>query len=379
MRLPEFIRENLEAILQEWENFARTIYPNAQQADALALRDHAQAMLTAIALDLDTAQGAQQSIEKSKGQAEAPRRESAAEIHAAGRLEAGFTIEQLIAEYRALRSSVLRLWSHQKGVASQVVLDDVVRFNEAIDQALTESVARFSRIVQQTQNLFLAILAHDVRTPIGAIGMGSQVLLRDETLPSRFLKVATRIQNSSKRVDEIVCDLLDFAITHTGENMPIVRAPVDLCALTETLVEEARTFHPDCAIVLTTSGRCEAELDAARIGQALSNLISNALQHGLPEAAVTVTLHGTDDEMVWTVHNFGTAISAANQKLIFDPARRYALRSDSGRSFGHKQNLGLGLHIAREIVKSHGGRIAVESQAESGTTFTVSLPRAADG
>ncbi len=92
-----------------------------------------------------------------------------------------------------------------------------------------------------------------------------------------------------------------------------------------------------------------------------------------------MTLHGTDDEMVWTVHNFGTAISAANQKLIFDPARRYALRSDSGRSFAHKQNLGLGLHIAREIVKSHGGRIAVESQAESGTTFTVSLPRAADG
>ena len=379
MRIPEFIRDNLESILQEWENFARSIYPDAQQADALALRDHAQAMLVAIAIDLDTPQDARQSIEKSRGLADTPRRESAAETHAAGRLEAGFTIEQLIAEYRALRSSVLRLWSCQKGMPSQIVLDDVVRFNEAIDQALTESVARFSLIGQQTQNLFLAILAHDVRTPIGAIGMGSQVLLRDETLPSRFLKVATRIQNSSKRIDEIVCDLLDFATTNTGENMPIVRAPVDLCALTENLVEEARTFHPDCAIALTISGRCDAELDAARIGQALSNLISNALQHGLAETAVTVTLHGADDEIVWTVHNFGTAISAANQKLIFDPARRYALRSDGSRSFAHKQNLGLGLHIARGIVKSHGGRVAVESHAESGTTFTAWLPRAANG
>ena len=375
MKLSSFIRTDLESILQEWEDFARTIYSAAFEKDAVVLRDHAQAMLEVIATDLDTPQTAQQSVEKSKGNKTHKKVETAAETHAAARLAAGFSIEQLIAEYRALRSSVLRLWKQNNSGSNIAGVEDVIRFNDAIDQALTESVTRFSLMIRQSQNVFLAILSHDVRTPIGAIGMSSQVLLRDENLPAKFLKTATRIQNSAKRVDEIVCDLLDFATTHTGEALPVVLERGDVAVLSENVVEEARAFHPDRAIELDIAGSTDTRVDSARISQAFSNLISNALQYGSANTVVLVTVIGTSDEVVWSVHNLGAPISAADIKLIFDPVKRYALRPATERSRQQKTNLGLGLHIARQIVDAHGGKIAVTSSPDDGTTFTITLPK----
>src|SRR5690606_3910935 len=144
VRLAEFILRNMHAIVAEWESFASTLLPAAADMTSLALRDHAQQILEAVAKDLETPQTRRAQAEKSKGRAPtvpgAP--ETAAQTHAVLRARSGFDINQLVAEYRALRASVLRLWldaSSREGPS----VDEVIRFNEAIDQAIVESVGYF--------------------------------------------------------------------------------------------------------------------------------------------------------------------------------------------------------------------------------------------
>ncbi len=146
MRLSAFILKNKESILKAWENFARTIEPPAWTMDDNDLRDHVTLMLDTIVSDLNAPQTALEQAQKSKGHAPAETAETYAQIHASARLASGYTINQLVLEYRALRASVLGLWERKSPEKLATDTDDVMRFNEAIDQALAESVARFAEV-----------------------------------------------------------------------------------------------------------------------------------------------------------------------------------------------------------------------------------------
>jgi signal transduction histidine kinase len=374
MKLSVFIRSNLEDILREWEDFALTLEPlrNANKAE---LRDHAAAVLKVIAADLETPQDEQESIAKSKGLAPQGTEDTAAEDHAVHRIGAGLSGDQVMAEFRALRSSVLRLWAKRVELTNASEIQDMVRFNEAIDQAQTESMARYTRMLREAQNLFLAILGHDVRTPLGAITMGAQVLLHDQSLPSKTLKVGLRIFNSSQRMDEIVRDLLDFSTSHLGDGIPIDPSTVDLLEICQNVVEEARAFHPDRKIYLTTDGHLEGAWDGARIAQAFSNLIANAIQHGKPEGVIRVAICGHADEVVYTVQNNADVIPPAKLRTFFDPVKRFAIRPVHERTASKIENLGLGLYVVKQIVTAHDGDISVTSSQKDGVIVTVRLPR----
>ncbi|WP_188566267.1 sensor histidine kinase [Undibacterium terreum] len=373
MNLSDFIRSNLEHILQEWEEFASTLGP-LEDANKFELRDHAGAVLKTIALDLDTPQLEQQSIDKSKGLGPQAIEDTAAETHAADRVAAGFTSEQVMAEFRALRSSVLRLWARKVEITTARDIQDMIRFNEAIDQAQSESMARYATMLREAQNLFLTILGHDVRTPLGAISMGAQVLLHDQSLPSKALKVGLRIFNSSKRMDEIVRDLLDFSTTHLGDGIPIDPHTVDLREICANVVDEARTYHPDRKITFQASGSLTGAWDGARMAQAFSNLISNAIQHSLPGTEVDVNLSDSPSEVLLEVKNCADVIPPAKLRTFFDPVRRFAIRPASERSVEANANLGLGLYVVKEIVRAHDGTISVASTVADGVTFSVRLP-----
>lgn len=375
MKLSTFILENMEPILQGWEDFASTIHLATHVPGTVELRNHAEEMLKTIAADLETTQNTQESIDKSHGLAVQHHGDSAPEVHAAMRLSSGFTIEQLMAEYRALRASVLLQWRRRSVTTTPEEMDDMIRFNEALDQAITESIARYSLMLRQSQNLFLAILGHDVRTPLGVIMMGAEVLLHDDTLQAKSLKTAARIQNSSERVASIVSDLLDFATTHLGEGIPVSPTSTDMAAICDDVVDELRVFYAERTILLETYGDLHGTWDGARIGQAISNLIVNALQHGADTSPVRIKVNGEPEQVELAVHNGGEMISPDALKTIFDPVKRHTIRPVTERTNGQMQNLGLGLYITREIVAAHSGKIDIESTKETGTTFTIRIPR----
>lgn len=215
-RLADFIRSDMEPILQAWANFARTIEPPALTMSDVDLRDHAHQMLLAFADDLDTPQSGAECSAKSMGLGKRGEDDTAAEIHAEARLLSGYTVVQLVSEYRALRSSVLTLWSNDVNVDAPRSMADMTRFNEAVDQALAESVARYQHLVKQSQNMFLAILGHDLRNPLGTLVTGSSVIMQALDVPPRYVLIATRMFSSARRMSRLINDLIDFTRTHLG-------------------------------------------------------------------------------------------------------------------------------------------------------------------
>lgn len=372
MRLPDFILANLEPILQAWEDFARTIQTPGADLDREGLRDHAEQMLRAIVSDLRTTQTVQEQTDKAQGLAPQNDEESPAETHAVTRLMAGFSIDQMVSEYRALRTSVLSQWLDQVKHGTALEVDDMNRFHEAIDQALAESIASYSRAVEASRNVFLGILGHDLRTPLGAILLGADMLRRSPTVDERGSRVATQIYTSVQRASQIVGDLLDLTRCQMGPGIPVKRTEVDLAPICERIVEEIRAFHPASNIVFEAKAQALGSFDGPRMEQVFSNIISNAVQHGDAQLPITVELATRAETVVFTVRNGGNPISADVLPFIFNPMGRFSQRSVI--EHGPTEGLGLGLFIASEIVTFHQGLIEVESDLASGTVFRATLP-----
>lgn len=376
MRLSDFIESNREPILKEWETFARSLGPASEGMDIDALRDHANEMLTVIADDLNTPQGAKAKAEKSKGNAPAPDPEitTAAEDHGSERAESGFSVEQMISEYRALRASVIRLWTKGEGRELEACdVEDLTRFNEAIDQALAESIARFSQDLNSSKEMFLAMLGHDLRTPIGAVLTSAQFMLDTNELQEPNLTLTRRIAISSNRMVKMVGDLLDFTRSRLGGGIPIVRTELSMQDVVREVVEEVAAAHPNGKIDLKVGGGQRGSWDGARISQMLTNLMGNALEHGNANSPVSVSIDGTSDEVKVSIHNEGPPIPADLLNGIFDPMK--VREKTSSAAIGPAGSLGLGLYIAERIAHAHKGSITVKSSATAGTTFTVHLPR----
>lgn len=373
-----FINDNLEPILQAWEDFARTIEPPALTMDDTDLRDHAKQMLQTFAKDLATSQTEHERATKSKGLGTRGPGDTAAETHAEARLLSGYTVVQLVSEYRALRSSVLTLWSNQTSGHRASDLADVTRFNEAVDQALAESIARYEFMVKQSQNMFLAILGHDLRNPLGTIVTGASFVMQATDIPPKYILVATRMFNSSKRMSKLINDLIDFTRTHLGPGIPIRVKHASVVAICEEVVNESRTYHPERLIELHVPARLDAVFDESRLAQVLSNLIGNAIQYGSPELPVSVRVTGCADEVSVAVNNQGKTIDSDKIAAIFDPMVRIAAGANTADAdYIERTSLGIGLYISREIIHAHGGRIDVTSSPGTGTTFTCTIPRMA--
>lgn len=373
--LAHFILRSREPILAEWEAFARTCTPAASAMDIVALRDHAGEMLDVIARDLLVPQNATEQRAKSLGDAAPPRGgPTAAEEHGAGRAESGFTIEQMVAEYRALRASVIRLWTLSRGGLAVDDLRDLTRFNEAIDQALAESVTRYTRQLNDSKEMFLAILGHDLRTPLSAVLTSALFMLDTGELREPHLTLTARIASSARRMDHMVGALLDFTRSRLGGGIPIHRASMNMGRAVHDAVDEIAAAYPSRTIEVDARGEQEGNWDCARISQVLSNLVINALEHGSDGAVVTVTTRGDDEAITISVHNHGPAIPPSRLNGIFSPMKPRSA-AQRGSSVGPSGNLGLGLFIAERIVTAHEGTIQVDSDPTRGTTFTVCLPR----
>ncbi len=243
-------------------------------------------------------------------------------------------------------------------VAAQIELEERLDRNQSALVDATE--------VGALREQFIAILGHDLRNPIAAVSMGLDLLSR-RPLDERATTIVEQMKQSCRRMSGLVNDILDFARGRLGGGIPVERKEVlDLSETLRQVIDEARTAHPDRILHSEIDLRFTVFCDAGRVAQLLSNLLANALSHGAADTPVQVTARSNATEVVLAVTNEGAPIPPDTMARLFRPFTR-------GASPNTPQGLGLGLYIASEIARAHGGTLRVSS-TEQGTTFTLTLP-----
>lgn len=222
-----------------------------------------------------------------------------------------------------------------------------------------------SREVDRTKDIFLGAVGHDLRNPLNSIAMASKLLAAHECSNESHLKHALRIERATTRMNQMIEDILDLTRRRFGERLPLALQKVDFGDLCRSVIGELRISYPERHVDLDVSGNVIGEWDLSRLGRVVSNLVGNALRYS-SDGTVRVTVSDQGDEVALRVQNRGAPIPEEALASLFEPFRRGGASRDG---------MGLGLYIVSEIVRSHGGTVAVTSTAAEGTTFTVALPR----
>jgi len=260
---------------------------------------------------------------------------------------------------------VLRLWVDACRPQPPHV-DDLIRFNDAIDRVLAESVCFFSEQVEKSRNLLLGTLGHDMRSPLQTIQM-TALRLTALNAGGPVSAAAARLIRSGARIRQLLDDLVDFNRGELAAGMQIEASEIDLASLCAEELDQLRAAYPHHQLNLEAAGDTRGVWDGARMQRVLDNLVTNAVSYGAPGAPVKVAVSGEAADVRLDVTNTGPVIDAALLERIFEPLQRGAQRRKTG-------NFGLGLYVVREITRAHGGTVSGRSDA-SGTTFTVRLPR----
>jgi signal transduction histidine kinase len=221
---------------------------------------------------------------------------------------------------------------------------------------------------RRSHELLARVLGHDLRGPVASMLTSTEVATR-RTTDDRLLQPLSRVLATGNQLTRMIDQLLDFSTIAFLGGLALDLQPTDAAAIARALVEELRLVHPGRAIELSTTGDMRGVWDANRVGQVLTVLIGNALQHGQAETPMTVVVDGSGrDEVKLSVHNHGVVPPELIDRVF--EAFRGADRKRAGASA-----LGLGLHVVRHVALAHGGEAAVTSSEEHGTTMTVTLPR----
>ncbi|MCO5397631.1 sensor histidine kinase [Ralstonia soli] len=369
MNLSDFIEANLPALIDDWTDYARKVSVDRVDLSEPQLRNSARGLLLRIAADMRESQTSAQQHAKSWG--DRPASDSgfneAAHEHADDRLSQGFGINDVVAEYRALRASVLHRWQ-QAPHSDASAFQEMIRFNEAVDQMIAESVRQHAHRTERIRDLFAGVLAHDLRSPLGAILASQELLLRDEGLSSRSVRAVESTQRSAMQMKRMIDDLRVFTRTRLDDALPTSFSPQDMGHLCSEAIEEVRASYPDAQIDLRLVGELSGTWDGGRIGQLVVNLLTNAVRYGA--GPIVVEARADHEQMTIVVSNEGNPIPKSAFPTLFDPLTRATLPDRSGAAAG----MGLGLYICRSIAQAHHGTITVQS-SERGTTFTVQIPR----
>jgi len=248
-----------------------------------------------------------------------------------------------------------------KPLNPQVLISKVKVFADM--QRQREVLANMLRLSEE----LVAVVSHDLRNPLNSILMSS-TLLKMTTDDPQIIKAADKIERSSRRMNSIIGDLLDLSRARLSGGIPVNRQPCNLVEIAKNAVEEISATSSTAHLQLTHEGDLTGEWDASRVGQVFSNLLGNALEHGVAGEPVLVRLNGVQEHQVRIdVINQGE-IDPRDLPGLFEPfvSRRAGLQ---------REGLGLGLYIVRQIARAHGGDVRAESASGQGTRLVVTLPR----
>jgi signal transduction histidine kinase len=390
MRLSAFILENIEPILQEWEDFARALGAVTESMDAQALRDHAKQILREVAADLETYQSEAQQEAKSKGNAPPAHSQApgtGAERHGDVRATEGFTLDQMVSEYRALRASVLRLWTKRGGIDGSSQAEQVTRFNEAIDEALAKSVKRYARDVER---LIAAAHGKERMAALGTLSAGLGHDMSNVLMPMRVsldkLEETALTPESRPMLDSLRRSMEHLrGLTRGLRSLSVDPEDTEASpATTELHAWWAEATSPykwalSPKVKLHASGPELLSLPAVAVPkhvlmQAVFNLVQNAAE----------ALSAQDGGNIWvsaTAGEDGATVSLAvrddgpgmNPETLARCTEPFFTTRPRGRGTG------LGLSLVRTAVERHGGRLVIESSPNKGSVFTLVLPVAGRG
>ena len=218
----------------------------------------------------------------------------------------------------------------------------------------------------------IGIVGHDLRNPLSTILMWAHVLLQRKGLGEEEAKLARGITSSAELAVRLIDQLLDLSRSRLGGGIPIDPRCFDMGDVLRQVTEETKLAHPDRPLRLDMRGDLIGVWDRDRLYQLLGNLVGNAVQHGEPRSTIELRIEGRETEVIIEVTNRGEPIPPAAMPHIFDALRkRRTIEPSRAQGLG----LGLGLFIAQQIARSHGGSIAATSSEIEGTTFRVRLPR----
>ena len=214
----------------------------------------------------------------------------------------------------------------------------------------------------------LGVVGHDLRSPLSAIIAGTEFALRHPSVTDGQRRRLLPVLSSARRMDRMISDLVDYTRTRVGGSIPLVVEATNVGAICRDVLDEVTIAYPNRAIDYQAGDDGDGEWDGARIGQAITNLLSNALQYSPASSTVTLRWFGTPESSIVEVHNVGAPIADDQLRELFEPFRRGTDRRSS-------QGLGLGLYIVDQVVQAHGGSVEAQSSECDGTVFRIVLPR----
>lgn len=254
--------------------------------------------------------------------------------------------------------------------SGSVLLDEEGKMTRIV--GVLSDITDIARQREQAQDRALfaeqmvGIVSHDLRTPLSAILVGSQMLARGETSEAK-VRLARRVTSSAQRAQRLVEDLLDFTLIRVGRGLSVSRRPVDVHALVAAIMEELTLSVPGRSLRFSHSGEGQGWVDPDRLAQLIGNLVTNACTHGTPDTPISILTESGGERIRISVSNHGVPISPEQQALIFEPMVRGATSDSATRS------VGLGLYIVRAIAAAHDGQVSVDSGPDQ-TTFAFTFP-----
>lgn len=261
-------------------------------------------------------------------------------------------------------------------ISERRFVDLVSNLKQRVSSAL-ETVSATNKLAHELQRTadfaqeLIAIVSHDLRTPLSNVLTGAELIRQLEPDNAKIARPLRRMVSSARRAERLIYDLLDFSQARAGGGIPIHRRPTDLAEIVQRAADDVELSHPGRTITVQLDGDGRGEWDADRLAQVLSNLLGNAVSHGLETAPIAVATCGDETSVLITVRNVNKVgpIPAETLLVLFDPFKRGVTHAISST-----RSIGLGLYIVHEIVRGHDGHIEVSSDATD-TTFSVRLPR----
>lgn len=367
MRLPEFVRANIEAILTAWEKELNHGDSSGTPMELDARRDLTRKILLEIATELEKAGAVHFDVPGQLADTEV-----APSNHGGQRLASGYSLLQLQTEYRILRSVVVSEWMKVRHSWLQQEIADMAHFHAALDRALGESTNAYVAGLDRSRDIFVGVLGHDLRGPVNTALLSIRLLEMDPQLSEQSRAAALRTERSVRQMHELAAELLEFVTSHFGRPRPLSLSDVSMSRICEEAIGDAQMLSPDRRFVARLDDNTMGCWDGHRLRQAVYNLLRNAVEHGAVDAPIGITTRGDKGSVSVEIHSQGDPIPPGSLARVFDP---FAQASSGEADMKIQGSIGLGLFIVRDVARMHGGSVSVTSTSEDGTTFRIEVPR----